>query len=109
MGGGIWSMHFIAMLAFNMPTLMSYDIGVTMLSLVVAILVTGAGFYFINRQSALPRSFVFSGVFMGLGISAMHYIGMAAMREHAEISYEVACRHQYRIGPQRANGRIPIF
>ena len=88
MGGGIWSMHFIAMLAFNMPTPMSYDIGVTMLSLLVAILVTGAGFYFINRQSALPRSFVFSGVFMGLGISAMHYIGMAAMREHAEISYD---------------------
>jgi len=102
-------MHFIAMLAFNMPTPMSYDIGVTMLSLVVAILVTGAGFHFINRQSALPRSFVFSGGFMGLGISAMHYIGMAAMREHAEISYEVACKHQYRIGPQRANGRIPIF
>jgi NO-binding membrane sensor protein with MHYT domain/nitrogen-specific signal transduction histidine kinase len=88
MGGGIWSMHFIAMLAFNMPTPMSYDIGLTTLSLVVAILVTGAGFYFINRRSALPLSFVFSGVFMGLGIAAMHYIGMAAMREHAEISYD---------------------
>jgi signal transduction histidine kinase len=55
----------------------------------VAILVTGAGFYFINRRSALPLSFVFSGVFMGLGIAAMHYIGMAAMREHAEISYDI--------------------
>jgi len=88
MGGGIWSMHFIAMLAFNMPTPMSYDIGLTTLSLVVAILVTGAGFHFINRQSALPLSLVFSGVFMGLGIAAMHYIGIAAMREHAEISYD---------------------
>jgi NO-binding membrane sensor protein with MHYT domain/nitrogen-specific signal transduction histidine kinase len=88
MGGGIWSMHFIAMLAFNMPTPMSYDLGLTVLSLVVAILVTGAGFYFINRQSALPLSFVFSGIFMGLGISAMHYIGMAAMRQHAQISYD---------------------
>jgi len=88
MGGGIWSMHFIAMLAFNMPTAMSYDIGLTTLSLVVAILVTGAGFHFINRQSALPLSLVFSGVFMGLGIAAMHYIGIAAMREHAEISYD---------------------
>jgi NO-binding membrane sensor protein with MHYT domain/nitrogen-specific signal transduction histidine kinase len=88
MGGGIWSMHFIAMLAFSMPTPMSYDIGLTTLSLVVAIVVTGAGFYFINSQRALPRSFVFSGIFMGLGIVAMHYIGMAAMREHAQISYD---------------------
>jgi NO-binding membrane sensor protein with MHYT domain/nitrogen-specific signal transduction histidine kinase/ActR/RegA family two-component response regulator len=88
MGGGIWSMHFIAMLAFNIPIPMSYDIGLTTLSLVVAIFVTGAGFYFINRQSAPPLPFVFSGIFMGLGIAAMHYIGMAAMREHAEISYD---------------------
>jgi len=88
MGGGIWSMHFIAMLAFNIPIPMSYDIGLTTLSLVVAIFVTGAGFYFFNRQSAPPLSLVFSGIFMGLGIAAMHYIGMAAMREHAEISYD---------------------
>jgi NO-binding membrane sensor protein with MHYT domain/nitrogen-specific signal transduction histidine kinase len=88
MGGGIWSMHFIGMLAFNMPTPMSYDIGLTALSLIVAIVVTGAGFYFMNRQSAPPLFLVFSGVFMGLGIAAMHYIGMAAMREHAEISYD---------------------
>ncbi len=88
MGGGIWSMHFIAMLAFNMPMPMSYDIGLTTLSLVVAIFVTGAGFYFINRQSAPPFSLIFSGTFMGLGIAAMHYIGMAAMREHVEISYD---------------------
>jgi NO-binding membrane sensor protein with MHYT domain/nitrogen-specific signal transduction histidine kinase/DNA-binding NarL/FixJ family response regulator len=88
MGGGIWSMHFIAMLAFNMPIPMSYDIGLTTLSLVVAIFVTGVGFYFINRQGAPPLSLVFSGIFMGLGIAAMHYIGMAAMRGHSEISYD---------------------
>src|ERR1700716_4381470 len=88
-GGGIWSMHFIAMLAFNIPIPMSYDIGLTTLSLVVAIFVTGAGFYFINRQSTPPLSLVFSGIFVGLGIAAMHYIGMAAMREHAELSYDL--------------------
>jgi NO-binding membrane sensor protein with MHYT domain/nitrogen-specific signal transduction histidine kinase len=88
MGGGIWSMHFIAMLAFNIPIPMSCDVGLTTLSLVVAIFVTGAGFYFINRQSASPLSLVFSGIFMGLGIAAMHYIGMAAMRERAAISYD---------------------
>src|ERR1700676_4001873 len=88
MGGGIWSMHFVAMLAFIMPTPMSYDIGLTILSFVVAVFVTGVGFYVISRQSASPLRLVLSGLFMGLGIAAMHYTGMAAMRGHAELSYD---------------------
>jgi NO-binding membrane sensor protein with MHYT domain len=88
MGGGIWSMHFVAMLAFSMPIPMSYDTGLTTLSLVVAIFVTGGGFYVISRQRASPLHLVFSGIFMGLGIVAMHYTGMAAMRGHAELSYD---------------------
>src|SRR6267142_6878196 len=88
MGGGIWSMHFIGMLAFVMPIPMSYDIRLTTLSLLVAIFVTGGGFYVISRQSASPLRLVLSGIFMGLGIAAMHYIGMAAMRGHAELSYD---------------------
>ena len=88
MGGGIWSMHFVAMLAFIMPTPMSYDIGLTTLSLVVAMFVTGGGFYVISRHSGSPLRLVLSGIFMGLGIAAMHYIGMAAMREHVELSYD---------------------
>jgi NO-binding membrane sensor protein with MHYT domain/putative SOS response-associated peptidase YedK len=88
MGGGIWSMHFVAMLAFIMPTPMSFDIELTTLSLVVTIFVTGGGFYVISRQSASPLRLVLSGIFMGLGIAAMHYTGMAAMRGHAEISYD---------------------
>src|ERR1700687_4527437 len=89
MGGGIWSMHFVAMLAFIMPTPMSYDIGLTTLSLVVAIFVTGGGFYVISRQSASPLRLALSGIFMGLGIAGMHYTGMAAMRGHAELSYDL--------------------
>jgi NO-binding membrane sensor protein with MHYT domain/two-component sensor histidine kinase len=88
MGGGIWAMHFVAMLAFIMPTPMSYDIGLTALSLVVAIFVTGGGFYVISRQSGSPLRLVLSGIFMGFGIAAMHYTGMAAMRGHAELSYD---------------------
>src|SRR5467141_4758600 len=88
MGGGIWSMHFIGMLAFVMPIPMSYDIGLTTLSLLVAIVVTGGGFYVISRPSVSPRRLVLSGIFMGLGIAAMHYTGMAAMRGNAELSYE---------------------
>jgi C4-dicarboxylate-specific signal transduction histidine kinase len=81
-------MHFVAMLAFIMPTPMSYDIGLTALSLVVAMFVSGSGFYVISRQSRSPLRLVLSGIFMGLGIAAMHYIGMAAMRGHAELSYD---------------------
>jgi NO-binding membrane sensor protein with MHYT domain len=88
MGGGIWSMHFVAMLAFIMPTPMSYDIGLTTLSLVVAMFVTGGGFYAISRHSGSPLHLVLSGIFMGLGIAAMHYTGMAAMREHVELGYD---------------------
>src|SRR6202158_2256314 len=88
MGGGIWSMHFIGMLAFVMPIPMSYDIGLTTLSLIVAIVVTGGGFYVISRQDASPLRLVLSGIFMGLGIVAMHYTGMAAMRGHAELGYD---------------------
>src|SRR6202011_599095 len=89
MGGGIWSMHFVAMLAFIMPTPMSYDIGLTTLSLVVAIFVTGGGFYVISRRNGSPLRLVVSGIFMGLGIAAMHYTGMAAMQGHAELSYDL--------------------
>jgi NO-binding membrane sensor protein with MHYT domain len=89
MGGGIWSMHFVGMLAFIMPMPMSYDIGLTTLSLVVAIVVTSAGFYVISRQSASPLRLVLSGIFMGLGIASMHYTGMAAMRGHVELSYDL--------------------
>jgi NO-binding membrane sensor protein with MHYT domain len=88
MGGGIWSMHFVAMLAFIMPIPMSYDIGLTALSLMVAVFVTGGGFYVISRKSASLARLVFSGIFMGLGIVAMHYTGMAAMRGHVELSYD---------------------
>jgi len=54
----------------------------------VAIFVTGGGFYVISRHSGSPLRLVLSGIFMGLGIAAMHYIGMAAMREHVELSYD---------------------
>jgi len=88
MGGGIWSMHFIGMLAFVMPIPMSYDIGLTTVSLLVAIFVTGGGFYVIGSQSATPLRLALSGIFMGLGIAGMHYTGMAAMRGRAELSYD---------------------
>jgi len=88
MGGGIWSMHFIAMLAFLMPMPVSFDFGLTILSLVVAIGVTGVGFFVIGTRQATALRFVPSGIFMGIGIVAMHYTGMAAMRMPADLRYD---------------------
>jgi len=88
MGGGIWSMHFVAMLAFRMPVPMSYHPGLTALSLGVAVLVTCAGFSVISRQTVSRGRLVLAGVIVGLGIASMHYTGMAAMRGHAGLSYE---------------------
>src|SRR6202047_5692056 len=81
-------MPLIGMIPCVMPIPMSYDIRLTTLSLLVAIFVTGGGFYVISRQSASPLRLVLSGIFMGLGIAAMHYTGMAAMRGRAELSYD---------------------
>jgi len=88
MGGGIWSMHFVAMLAFVLPMPMSYDVGLTVLSLMLAILFTGGGFYVISTTGVSRPRLVLSGVFMGLGILTMHYTGMAAMRGPVELSYD---------------------
>ena len=89
MGGGIWSMHFVAMLAFSMPGMeVSYDIPLTALSLVLAVLVTGTGLHAVSRKEATPSVLVLSGLFVGLGIVAMHYTGMAAMRMGAHLNYD---------------------
>src|SRR5882762_1876739 len=74
MGGGIWSMHFVAMLAFIMPTPMSYDIGLTALSLVVAMVVSGGGFYVISRQSRSPLRIGFMDVVIRLAFIATQCI-----------------------------------
>ena len=58
-------MHFVAMLAFMLPTPMSYDVGLTVLSLILAILTSGCGFYVISRPGVSRPRLVLSGVFMG--------------------------------------------
>jgi PAS domain S-box-containing protein len=89
MGGGIWSMHFVAMLAFSMPSMpMSYDVGLTLLSMLVAVAATGVAFQVVSRKEPAPGTLLLSGGFMGLGIVAMHYTGMAAMRMPADLRYD---------------------
>jgi PAS domain S-box-containing protein len=89
MGGGIWAMHFVAMLAFSMPGMeASYDVGLTLLSLLLPIVVTAGSFLAVNRAHPTPTVLLTSGLFMGLGIAAMHYTGMAAMRMAVDLRYD---------------------
>ncbi|NMN05310.1 MULTISPECIES: MHYT domain-containing protein [unclassified Novosphingobium] len=89
LGGGIWAMHFVAMLAFRLPGMaMRYDPGITLLSLAIAIAFTGAGFAALDRRNqSLPR-IAAAGLLMGLGVVAMHYLGMAAMRMDGTMHYD---------------------
>jgi NO-binding membrane sensor protein with MHYT domain/CheY-like chemotaxis protein len=91
LGGGIWSMHFVAMLAFKIPHYrMFYDTGLTLLSLAIAIVFTGVGFSIMNLRSRFNGRVLVAGLLMGSGVLAMHYIGMAAMRTSATINYQPA-------------------
>jgi signal transduction histidine kinase/NO-binding membrane sensor protein with MHYT domain/DNA-binding response OmpR family regulator len=81
MGAGIWSMHFIGMLAFVMSMPMSYQLSWTISSLLVAIGVSGFALYILGKKRRRTTNMAFSGVFIGLGIASMHYMGMQGMSD----------------------------
>src|SRR5882672_12764107 len=87
MGTGIWSMHFIGMLAFSLPIPMGYDVSVTLLSMLIAIIVSGFALLMVTGSTLGKRRLLIAGVLMGLGISSMHYTGMAAMDVSPPIRY----------------------
>ncbi len=87
MGIGIWSMHFIGMLAFSLPVSMGYDPLITLLSMIIAILSSAFALWLVCRARLPTRSLVSGALLMGGGIAAMHYTGMAAMRMMPSISY----------------------
>jgi signal transduction histidine kinase len=79
MGGGVWAMHFIAMLALKLPIAISYDIFITLVSTLPAIFASYIMLEVISRPKIGNLTF-FVSVVMGGGIGSMHYIGMAAMQ-----------------------------
>jgi NO-binding membrane sensor protein with MHYT domain/nitrogen-specific signal transduction histidine kinase len=79
MGGGIWAMHFIAMLAFDLPVTIGYDVPTTLASLGLAVLVTSAAFGVVCTREVRFGSLATGGIIMGLGVACMHYLGMAAI------------------------------
>src|SRR5213594_904854 len=80
MGTGIWSMHYIGMLAFILPIPVAYHWPTVLLSLLAAILASVIALYVVSRQKMGASRAVAGSVLMGAGIASMHYIGMAAMR-----------------------------
>ena len=88
MGVGIWSMHFIGMLAFNLPIDLGYDIAITLLSLLIGILSSGFALWLVSQPQLPLWQLGFGALVMGAGISAMHYTGMAAMRMQPGIDYD---------------------
>jgi len=80
MGTGIWSMHYIGMLAFILPIPVAYHWPTVLLSLFAAVLASVIALYVVSRQKMGAARAVAGSVLMGAGIASMHYIGMAAMR-----------------------------
>ena len=91
MGGGIWAMHFMAMLAYGMPGMAPvYDPTLTAASFGVAAAVTGAGFLVTALWASSLPLLLAAGCFVGLGVSGMHVIGMSALQVPATLHYGTA-------------------
>src|SRR5688572_30230389 len=90
MGAGIWAMHFVAMLAYQLPIPVRYYEWTTLASLIAAIVTSGFALYVVTRGDLSWRRLLISGTVMGAGIGVMHYTGMAAMRLDAVVMYYIA-------------------
>jgi NO-binding membrane sensor protein with MHYT domain/CheY-like chemotaxis protein len=88
MGIGIWSMHFVGMLALTLPIDIAYDVWITFLSLVIAIVVSTFALRIASRERVSGPPLFAAGIAMGIGICSMHYVGMAAIEIVPPIRYD---------------------
>jgi NO-binding membrane sensor protein with MHYT domain len=88
LGGGIWAMHFVAMLGLQLPILFYYDPLITLISALVAILIVGVALLVLHFLPRSPTTILAAGLCVGVGIPVMHYIGMWGMR---------LCQPSYRL------------
>ncbi len=86
MGLGVWSMHFVGMLAFSLSMSVTYDLVKVLLSVVVVIAASFAALFVVGRRRLTVPHLLGGGVLLATGISAMHYIGMASMQ--IDITYQ---------------------
>jgi len=87
MGVGIWSMHYIGMLAFRLPVAVQYDWPTVLVSLLAAVLASCIALFVVSRDRMTLGQAALGSIFMGAGIASMHYIGMEAMRLPAMCVY----------------------
>jgi two-component system sensor histidine kinase/response regulator len=80
MGVGIWSMHYIGMLAFTLPMPVFYDWPTVLLSFMAALFAAAVALFVVSRRDMGWRRALAGSAIMGGGIATMHYTGMAAMR-----------------------------
>ncbi|MFT4415009.1 EAL domain-containing protein [Fredinandcohnia humi] len=88
MGSGVWSMHFVGMLAFHMHATVKYDVWLTLLSMLASMVSSFIAFYITMPLNIKWSKLTLSGLIMGIGIVAMHYIGMEAMIMDMELTYD---------------------
>jgi len=88
MGSGIWAMHFVGMLAFRLPIPIAFDLPITFFSLLLPIAASMLALWQVGRFELGRMRLAVSAVLMGIGIAAMHYTGMAAMRMEPGIVYD---------------------
>jgi NO-binding membrane sensor protein with MHYT domain/CheY-like chemotaxis protein len=88
MGSGIWAMHFVGMLAFRLPIPIAFDLKITMVSLLLPIAASMLALWQVSRFHLGRMRLTISAVLMGIGINAMHYTGMAALRMSPGIVYD---------------------
>jgi NO-binding membrane sensor protein with MHYT domain len=86
-GGGIWAMHFIGMLALHLPIPIDYAVLPTLISLLIAVVITGLGLYSATSGHLGAWAILVGGVLMGCGIASMHYVGMEAIRAACVVTY----------------------
>ncbi len=89
LGGGVWAMHFIGMLAFSLPCDVRYDWFVTAVSMVPGIVASTFALAVISRRQLSNVHLIWAGTLIGTGIGSMHYTGMAALRMYALLRYDM--------------------
>jgi PAS domain S-box-containing protein len=90
MGFGIWSMHYVGMLAFTLPVPILYDLPTVILSLLAAVCASAVALFVVSRHVVTALEATLGSLPMGGGILAMHYVGMAAMRVRARCHYDAS-------------------
>ncbi|MDC7713700.1 PAS domain S-box protein [Vogesella sp. LYT5W] len=88
LSGGIWAMHFIGMLAFEICTIVSYDGRLTLLSMLPAMLASWVALNLIAHRDINRWQLIIGGILVGAGIGTMHYSGMAAMQMSPLLRYD---------------------